>query len=85
MASAIWEAMACGLPVVTSDIPVMREWIKPIESGLLVPVGDPQALAQAVLRLLSEPELQARLRQNGIELAREDADHDAEMAEMEGL
>ncbi len=85
MAPAIWESMASGLPVITSDIPVMREWIKPGENGLLVPVGDAAALALAVLRLLGDQDLQARFSQNGIDLARDNADHEAEMAKMENL
>jgi glycosyltransferase involved in cell wall biosynthesis len=55
------EAMASGLPVVASDLPGCREEIEPEESGLLHPVGDAGALTDALRRLLSAPELAARL------------------------
>lgn len=47
------EAMACGLPVVASDLPANREWL---DAGLLVPPRDASALAAALLRLVDEPE-----------------------------
>ncbi|MCX8063169.1 MAG: glycosyltransferase [Anaerolineales bacterium] len=40
------EAMACGRPVIVSDLPGNREWITPSEVGWLFPDGDWQALAQ---------------------------------------
>jgi glycosyltransferase involved in cell wall biosynthesis len=85
MAVSVWEALACGLPLITSDLPGLREWIIPGENGLLVPVGDDGALAQAILRLLGDIGMQNRFRQRGVELARQNADHESEMAKMEQL
>jgi glycosyltransferase involved in cell wall biosynthesis len=48
------EALACGRPVVVSDIPVMHEVIA--EHGTFVPVGDVPALAEAIARLPREDE-----------------------------
>ena len=45
---AVLEAMACGKPVVASDIPANREWIDDRTNGMLVPPGDASALAAAV-------------------------------------
>jgi phosphatidylinositol alpha-mannosyltransferase len=56
------EAMAAGLPVVASDIPGYREVVRGDIDGLLVPPGDPVALAAAVRRVLAEPALADRLR-----------------------
>lgn len=58
---ALVEAMAAGLPVVATDIPGYREVIRPGVDGLLVPPNDPNALAAALRRVLSEPELAASL------------------------
>ena len=59
------EAMAAGVPVVASDIAGYREVVRDGVDGLLVPPGDPNALAGAIRRVLSEPELAATLRAAG--------------------
>jgi phosphatidylinositol alpha-mannosyltransferase len=59
------EAMAAGVPVVASDIAGYREVVRDGIDGLLVPPGDPNALAAAIRRVLSEPELAATLRAAG--------------------
>lgn len=58
---AVLEAMAAGAPVITSDIPVFREFLADGEGALMVPVGDAAALAAAMRRLASEPRLHRRL------------------------
>jgi len=45
---ALIEAAACGRPVVTTDVPGCRDAIEPGITGVLVPVGDAHALADAV-------------------------------------
>jgi phosphatidyl-myo-inositol alpha-mannosyltransferase len=62
---AIVEAMAAGLPVVASDIPGYREVVTHGVHGLLVPPRDPEALARALVRVLTEPGLAARLAEAG--------------------
>lgn len=48
------EAAACGRAVVTTDVPGCRDAIDPGKTGLLVPVRDPQALADAIARLAGD-------------------------------
>ena len=55
------EAMAGGLPVVASDIPGYDEVVRDGVNGLLVPPGNPDALAAAAGRVLDEPALAGRL------------------------
>ncbi len=55
------EAMACGRPLVGYDLGWAREIVRPGVDGLLVPVGDVRALAEAVLGLLSDPQRAASL------------------------
>src|SRR5262249_419135 len=53
------EAAACGRPLVATDVPGCREVVRP-DTGLLVPTGDPAALAQAIATLAESPDLRAR-------------------------
>jgi len=66
----ICEAMASGLPIVATDVGGIRAATGDGAAALLVPPGDPAALAAAVRRLAAEPELRERLASAGLELAR---------------
>jgi glycosyltransferase involved in cell wall biosynthesis len=65
------EAMMRGTPVVASDIGGLGEVVEQDRTGMLVPPGDPQALAGALLTLLENRELRRRLGQAGEVRARE--------------
>lgn len=58
------EAAACGLPMVTTDVPGCREVVSDGETGLLVPVKDSVALAMAIARLQDEPDFAEHLGRN---------------------
>jgi len=60
------EAIACGLPVVATDISPMRRLITHEHTGLLVPPENPEALAQAALRILQDKSLAQRLAHNAL-------------------
>lgn len=66
------EAMSCGVPVVASDLDAFRAVARPGRGeAVLVPPGDPVALASALQDVLDDPALQARMRQSGLARARE--------------
>ena len=65
------EAMACGTPVVGTRVGGLQTLIADGESGLLVPAGDYQALADAIARVLTDPRLRMHLAHG----ARERAEH----------
>ena len=72
---SVLEAFACGVPVIASDLPSLREWIHPNETGLLVPVDDVKALAAAILHLLTSPSLSQHIQHTALDMVRERADH----------
>jgi glycosyltransferase involved in cell wall biosynthesis len=55
------EAAACGLPLITTDVPGCREVVSDGVDGLLVPMGNGEALAQAIARLQDDPAFARRL------------------------
>jgi glycosyltransferase involved in cell wall biosynthesis len=55
------EAAAMGVPVVATDIRGCRQVVDDGTTGLLVPVGDPVALAAAIERLATDPAERRRL------------------------
>jgi glycosyltransferase involved in cell wall biosynthesis len=59
------EAMACGAPVVLTDSRGVREYARPGENCLLVPIRQPATLAEAILRVLEDPALSEQLRCQG--------------------
>jgi glycosyltransferase involved in cell wall biosynthesis len=62
------EAMACGCPVITSSAPACPEVVG--DAALVVDPDDVQGLADAMLRLVRDPNLAARLRAHGLARAR---------------
>ena len=66
MPNGLLEAMAMGLPCISTDCPCggPREVIHPMENGILVPVGDDEAMANAIIRLLEDASLRSCLGQN---------------------
>lgn len=64
------EAMAAGVPVIASDIPGYRDVIENRKTGLLVPPGNPHALAKAIVELLEAPKLRLNLVQTAFKESR---------------
>ena len=71
-----FQALACGVPLVTAHTPAATELLQDGESALLVPPGDPRALADALRRLHDDPGLAARIASGGLTTYRERAGED---------
>jgi glycosyltransferase involved in cell wall biosynthesis len=67
--TTVMEAMACGLPVVATDVGAVREVIADGETGFIVRPNDPPAVARSVVRLLNDSRLYAEMSANARELA----------------
>lgn len=65
----ITEAMACGLPVIATNIAGIPEQVADGESGYLISTGDPAALADRLETLLADAELRERMGARGLERA----------------
>jgi glycosyltransferase involved in cell wall biosynthesis len=68
------EAMAAGLPIVATRVHGLTEILEDGRDALLVPVGDPPALAEALLRLIGDPALARLLAGNGRRKAEDEYD-----------
>lgn len=71
---SIIEAMASGLAVVATPVGAVPDIVRDGETGLLVPVGDAEALAAALTRLVEDQPLRQRLGAAGLRLHRERLD-----------
>jgi glycosyltransferase involved in cell wall biosynthesis len=62
---AVLEAMAADLPVVSSDIAVLREYLTPDESAVMTRVADPTSLAEGMRRVVTDDALRETLVRGG--------------------
>ena len=70
MPLTVLEAMAAGRPVVATNVGGLPEVVEHGATGLLVPAGDPRAMAEAIAKLLREPGVRARMGEAGRQRAR---------------
>jgi glycosyltransferase involved in cell wall biosynthesis len=68
---SIVEAMACGVPVVTTDVFGPKEIIQNNYDGIAVPPDNVESLAAAIGRLLDDDELRERISENGLKSVKE--------------
>jgi glycosyltransferase involved in cell wall biosynthesis len=66
--NSLLEAMALGKPVVATDVGGNREVVHHGETGFLIPPGDVEALAEAIITLLQHPEIARSMGQAGKEM-----------------
>ena len=83
--TVVCEAMACGLPVVATAVDGTPEIVRDGETGLLVPPRAPEPLAEALGRIVGDPELAAGMGRRAHEIAMETYTWDANAAMTEAL
>ena len=62
------EAAACSKPIISTNVPGCKEIVRHEVNGLLIPPKDEVALAEAIRRLLDNPEFSRQLGKNGREI-----------------
>ncbi len=65
------ESMACGVPVITTDVGGNAELVRHEEIGLVTPMKDTEGLAAAMERMIADQALREKLKENGLRLVRE--------------
>ena len=83
--SSVYEAMACGTPVILSDLPWTKHFIKDEENALLISERSPRAIAKSILKILRDGALRQRLICNGLKTAHQYTDYHKNMRCMEDL
>jgi len=83
--TVIMEAMAIGVPVVATRHAGIPEIVSDKVTGMLAPEADPQALAQAILAVKTEPDLAGRLRGEAYADVRARFDADRQSALLERM
>jgi glycosyltransferase involved in cell wall biosynthesis len=74
MPMAIIEAMACGLPIIATQVGGIPDLVCSGTNGLLVPAGQPDQLAQAIQQLIINPQMRYSMQAGSYRLARENFD-----------
>jgi len=82
---SLQEAMACELAPVVTDLPANREWVKDGENGFIVPIDNPQALAEKIIYLIENKEIRQRFSKESRKIIKGRAEYDKEMRKVEKL
>lgn len=69
----LFEAMACGIPVIVSDLPFQADVVRTENAGIVIPKDNPEALAEAVTSLVRAPDQAAAMGRAGANYARHHA------------
>jgi len=83
--NALFEAMACELAPVVTDIPANRYWVKDGENGYLFKTGEYSILAEKIICLLKDKEKRESFGKKCREIVLEKANQKIEMAKMENI
>ena len=78
---SVLESMACGLPIIATDLPANRQWVSE-RGGWIVPVRDVDAVAQALLAAYDHPERLAQMGAHNRDLIEREASRRGQMDAM---
>ena len=67
----MFESLACGVPVIVTDLPGLSTFVEENDCGVVVPMNSPVSIAEAVARLHVDKDLRVRLGLNGLKVVTE--------------
>ena len=85
IAASTAEAMACGLAVITTDFGENGQWVEDGKGGYIVPAGQPEILADRIVRLFKDTEERARMGYHNRKVIERRNDYRLEMGKMHDL
>jgi len=85
IAASTAEAMACGLPVIVTDVADNRKWVEDGVNGFVVPVKDSESLAEGIVCLLKNEDIRRRFGNINRKIIEERNNYYKEMAKMEDV
>ena len=85
IAASTAEAMACGLPVIVTDVADNKKWIDNGVNGFVVPVKDPKSLAEKIIYLLQNEDIRKKFGKINRKIIEERNNYYKEMEKMEDI
>jgi len=85
IAASTAEAMACGLPVVITDVMDNKKWVEDEVNGCLVPTKDPKSLAEKIIYLLQNEDIRKKFGKLNRKIIEERNNYYKEMEKMEDI
>jgi glycosyltransferase involved in cell wall biosynthesis len=85
LAASTAEAMACGLPVVITDFGDNKKWVEDGVSGFIVPLKDPESLAEKIIYLLKNEDVRKEFGMRNRKIIEERNNYYKEMKKMENI
>jgi len=79
----LMEALACGLPVVVTNIAANHEWVRNNYNGIFCYKRDSEGIAKSIIKLASDKNLRMKMRENSLNIARESADWNINFSKLE--
>jgi glycosyltransferase involved in cell wall biosynthesis len=85
IAASTAEAMACGLPVIVTDVADNKKWVEDEVNGFVVPIKDPKSLAEKIIYLLKNEDIRKQFGKISRKIIEDRNDYYKEMEKMEEI
>jgi len=79
------ESLSCEVPIIVGDIPVIHELIKNEQTGFIIPLKDPNKIAEKIIYIKNNQKLVEKITQNGRKFVIQEHDYHTNMNKMDSL